>query len=459
MLIRTLKSLSSWSRRHAPARLRRWAERVETLPVGRRYRPQSGLGLMQRWYAAQPIQRIVISVLELGTPIGRDLVELAVRGMCARHPGALGVCELRSRSELRIRPLTAADPVPWFEAAASRDVWQLSAAMLHRPFEADAPLFRVAIAADGRAIVAAFDHLIADGVSAGIFAAELGAIIAGDALLPTAADAALPLDARLDLRPSIAVLARALQTSAHADLLVAPRASGPAFKPASAPLRTQLLATVLPRELIDALIREARWRSLTLHAVLSAAALLAALEALEAKHEWVRLTTPISLRDQCRPLPDGLGVFIASVESELELTALDDPWLLAQRCRDDIARQRPEAHRTVGLLALAGDLESLAAKYDRIANGRTATVEVSNVGRIRGVPSGAAVWLTQGAHYHAASFVLTVATSDSDGSLRACLSYPAPLIGRERADRFVRAFERTLLQMRDSSIGASAVDA
>jgi hypothetical protein len=59
--------------------------------------------------------------------------------------------------------------------------------------------------------------------------------------------------------------------------------------------------------------------------------------------------------------------------------------------------------------------------------------------------------LTQGAHYHSTLFVLTVATSDSDGSLRCCLSYPDPLIDREHARRFMHVLERRLFEMRDSS--------
>jgi hypothetical protein len=368
-----------------------------------------------------------------------------------RHPNALGFCEERSRTRLRVRPLTAADAIPWFDAD-DRDVWPLAAAMLHAPFLPNAPLFRLALSADGRHIVAAFDHLIADGVSAGIFAAELGAFLAGDALLPTAADAALPLDARLDLRPSVRVVVNSLRGGANANVLLKPNSA----RTESSILRTQLLARKFSRDLVEGLVAAARRNSLTLHAAMSSACLLAAIDALDAGRSTLRLTTPISLRDQCRPKPDGIGVFIASIDTQLEVTATDDPWVLARRCRDDLARQRPDAHRTVGLLAFAGDLESLAAKYEQTASGRTATVEVSNVGRVIGVPHGAAVWLTQGAHYHAALFVLTVATSDSDGALRCCLSYPEPLIDRERADRFMRAFEQRLTEMAVRSSRAAA---
>jgi hypothetical protein len=474
MVVRTFKSLSAWSRRQinkaagfglqkistlepdprslTPAS-QRLAVRIAALPIGRRFPRRPGkLGLQQRWYTAQPTQRIVISVLELRAPVSRESIGLAVRAMCARHPSALGVCVERSRRRLCLRPLTAADPVPWFDPA-DRDLWTLAAAMLHCTFSLDAPLFRIALTPDGRHVLAAFDHLIADGVSAGIFAAELGSFLAGDALLPVAADAALPLDARLDLRPSVGVLARAIGQAAAKDLLLTPNPL-----PANLhELRTQILARAFSRDLVDALIGAARLRAVTLHAVMSSAALLAAIDALDVNRGTLRLTTPITVREQCRPKPDGIGVFIAGIDLELEVSASDDPWLVALRYRDAIGPRRPDAHRTVGLLALAGDLEALATKYEQTAHGRTATVEVSNVGRVIGVPHGAAVWLTQGAHYHAALFVLTVATSDSDGALRCCLSYAEPLIDRERADHFMRAFERQLVEMRESS--SNAVDA
>jgi hypothetical protein len=138
-------------------------------------------------------------------------------------------------------------------------------------------------------------------------------------------------------------------------------------------------------------------------------------------------------------------VFIAGIETDTRLAPDDDVWSVASRCMRDLARKKPLAHQAVGLLAFAGDLEALAKKYEAEAHGRTATVEVSNVGRVRGLPQGSALWLTQGAHYHAALFVLTVATSDSDGVLRCCLSYPEPLIDQARAALFMRAFERRLL--------------
>lgn len=459
LMLRALRSLAAWPHGRIATRLRRFATTLEAAPLGRRFDPRRDkLGWSQRWYLAQPTQRVVISVLELRTPVHRELVELALRGVCARHPDALGVCEVRDKTQLVVRALRASDALPWFEPQA--EVWQLAAAMTHVTFSPGAPLFRIAIDAQGCHVVAAFDHAIADGVSAGIFAAELGAFLAGEVLMPPARDAPLPLDARLDLRPSLGILARALRAQKPTRLLLGPPASVPQPSAAVLARTTGVVARAIPREVVDGLRREARWHSLTLHAVLSAAALLSALEALDSKRSWVRLNTPISLRGQCRPKPDGLGVFVSGADTDLDVAVIDDPWALASRCSADLARQRPDAHRSLGLMAFAGDLEARARKYEEAANGRTATVEVSNVGRVTGVPSGAAVWLTQGAHYHAPLLVLTVATSDSDGALRCCLSYPEPLVAAAHAERFMQTFERRLLEMRDTSnAAATAVDA
>jgi hypothetical protein len=433
-------------RRLGGGRLRRVAAAVESLRLGRKYAP-GALGLQQRWYLAQPTQRIVVAVLERREPVVRAAIEISVRALCARHPSALGVYAERSQDRLSVRPLRAEDPLPWFDAPGD-DVWGVATAIVHQPFETGAPLFRFALTADGRHVVAAFDHVIADGVSAGIFASELGALLAGDPLLPVSDDAALPLDARLDLRPSPRVLARAFRSVGDAQVLLTPPDAGHV-----APLRSGIVAAKIPRELVDALVVQARRHAVSLHAVLSAAALSAALEALAVGRGVMRLTTPISLRDRCQPVPSGMGVFISGIDTEVEVRRTEDPWLLARRVRDDIAQKRSNAHRTVGLLKFAGDLTSLALKYERKASGRTATVEVSNIGRVIGVPHGAAVWLTQGAHYHAALFVLTVATSDSDGALRCCLSYPDPLVDAPRAAKFMQAFEVALHAMRASAEG------
>jgi hypothetical protein len=419
---------------------RGWFRLVSAVRAGAPAAP----GLLQRWYLAQPTQRIVIAVLELQHAPTDAAIEAALRALCERH-AALGVCSARSPRRLALRPLGRAEALPC-TYSRSDDVWTLASAELHRPFALGAPLFRVIVSADRRRVVGVFDHAIADGLSAGIFARELACLLAGRALPETNGDAQLPLDARLSLRPSLPAVLRALAPRKRAIVLAPPPPC------AAGELRTQLNPFWLARERVEGLRKRARAKGVTLHAALSSAALLAALDTLELRLGRVRLTTPISLRGRCSPQPDGLGVFIGGVETELELARSREPWQVARQCMRDLTAKAPSAHGGVAMLALAGDLERLARRIERAApRGRTATVELSNLGELRGLPPGAVVWMTQGCHYHAALFVLSAVTSDSDGALRVCLSTPAPLISAQRAAEFLARFERRLESLNPAS--------
>ena len=417
--------------------------RILDMPLGRRFDPARGqLGWLQRWYASQPLQRVVIAVLETDTPHEPRELEAAVRVLCARHHHALGVCLERSPLRLRLRPLTAADPAPWFDAEHA-DLWQLAAALAHRPFEAGAPLFRFGLTTDRRHIVCAFDHLIADGIAVSVFASELARTLAGIPLPPATDDSTLPLDARLDVRPTLLALARAVAHERQRGVVLAPVSS-----PAPARLRTRIAPYGLDSEHVTALIRQAREHRVTLHAVLAAAGLHAAHTALGHTHGRLRLSTPVSLRERCEPRPMGMGVFIGGIDTDLDLAAHPDAWGVAQCCMRDLEQKKPDAPRSVGLLVFAGDLVRLAHKREQKKLGRTATLEVSNVGRVPDLPAGTRLWLTQGAHYHGALWVLTVATSSSDGVLRCCLSFPEPLIDSAQASVFMQAFDEQLQAMR-----------
>jgi len=462
---------------------RAWLARVDSVPIGRRFDAHGAqLGWLQRWYLAQPVQRVVVCVLELATDLSPGALEAALRELCARHAGALGVCEERSPTRLRLRPLTAADPVPWYGGRADVELWQLAAELTQLRFDVGAPLFRVALHG-ARRVLCAFEHSIADGVSVALLAGELARLLQAEPLQPLAAGYALPLDARLDLRPSLGDVVRALRPAAEA-VTLAPPLAGPSARDRSwlscarcqcgpssrkpggrraeqcsvraldrariaSSRSTQILPFELPRAQVESLLSRARSHAVTLHAVLSAAGLRAALDALEQREARLRLCTPISLRERCQPRPDGAGVYIASLDSDFVVAQHSELWSLAAAYMRELRAQRPAAQRKVGLLAFAGDLHKLALERERRHSGRTATLEVSNVGVVRELPAGAKLWLTQGAHYHAALFVLTVATSD-DGGLRACLSYPAPLCDARRAERFFGAFSQHLAAMQQA---------
>jgi|GEM_PF-6460921 len=409
---------------------------LDRFPVGRRFdAAREPIGLLQRWYAAQPTQRIIVAIIELAQAVDDPTLESALRALCINHPHALGVCLARSTSKLSMRPLTPLDAAPLYVPPEPlSDAWQLAEHIVHVPFEPGGPLFRVARAGQGRRLVCAFDHIMFDGISAAQLASALARSLAGTQ--PTAAepDAYLPLDARLDLRPSAAQVVKALRPRPTPVLPLLPR------KPAA--LRTQISRCEIDSTDIDRLRARAHRGGVTLHAALSAFALLAAAEALGIQHGSLRLHTPVSLRSRCRPEPRGFGVYIAGVDSDLEVSPLTDPWQLARQYADELARDKPNAPGQLGLLALAGDLRERARELEKQQHGRTAALEVSNVGRILDVPHGTAIWLSQGAHYHAPLLVLTVL--ESAGVVRACLSTPYPLVEAEQASRFIQALTERL---------------
>ncbi|HTU63907.1 MAG TPA: hypothetical protein VMF89_35825 [Polyangiales bacterium] len=409
---------------------------LDRFPVGRRFDPaREQIGLLQRWYAAQPTQRIIVAIIELAQAPDDPALESALRALCMNHPHALGMCLARSTSELSMRPLTPQDAAPLYVPREPiHDAWQLAEHIVHVPFEPGGPLFRVARVGKSRRLVCAFDHIMFDGISAAQLACALARSLAGTQ--PTAAepDAYLPLDARLDLRPSAAQIVKALRPR--------PTPALPLFAREPAALRTQISRCEIDSTDIERLRTRAHQSNVTLHAALSAFALLAAAEALGIQEGSLRLHTPVSLRSRCRPEPRGFGVYIAGVDSDLEVSPLTDPWQLARRYADDLARDKPNAPGQLGLLALAGDLRERARELEKQQHGRTAALEVSNVGRMLDVPHDTAIWLSQGAHYHAPLLVLTVL--ESAGVVRACLSTPHPLVAPEQASRFIQAFVERL---------------
>jgi hypothetical protein len=417
------------------AALQRGLDLLDQVPVGARYQQsRQTIGLLQRWYAAQPTQRIIVAVVELAHAVEQPALESAIRALCAHHPHALGVCLERSVEQLSMRPLTPLDAAPFYMPAdQSADAWALAEQLVHVPFQPGAPLFRIA-RADRKRLVCAFDHVMFDGISAARFACALARAIAGTPPSAAEAEAHLPLDARLDLRPSAAQLVRTLRAQPAPVPPLTQRAG------AAQTLRTRIAQLEIDSMDSERLRAQAHRAGVTLHAALSACALLAAAQALNVEHGSLRLHTPISLRARCRPEPRGFGVFIAGVDSDLDVSPASNPWNLARQYAERLARDKPDAPGQLGLLALAGDLRERAQKLEHQHHGRTATLEVSNVGRVLDVPDGTVVWLTQGAHYHSPLLVLTLVESAS--VVRACLSVPYPLVGAERITRFLRSFEQ-----------------
>jgi hypothetical protein len=434
--------------------IKRALELLEQVPVGKRKRfdaRAAPAGLLQQWYAVQPTQRIIAAVIELEQAASEQQLKAALRKLCAQHPYALGVCVERSAERLSMRPLAAHEDPPLRAPAPGHDTWSLAEDWLHEPFSAGAALFRVSAAERGKRLVCAFDHIMFDGISAGHFACALARALAGMQLAAADPDEHLPLDARADLRPSAAQLLRALREPP------APVPPMPSLQNAPISLRSHIARHEIVSTDTEQLRARARQKAVTLHAAISACALLAAAEVLDGEQRAraaraepgsLRLHTPVSLRSRCRPQPRGFGVFIGSVDTDLNVAPHSDPWLVARQYADALARDKPNALGKVGLFALAGDLRQRALKLEAQHHGRTATLEVSNVGHVLDVPPGTNVWLTQGAHYRGPLFVLTLL--ESAGVVRACLSTPYPLIDKIHTTQFMQAFAAQLAKARRS---------
>jgi hypothetical protein len=390
---------------------------------------------LQRRYAAQSVQRIVVAVLELAQAVELSKLEATVRALCESHAYALGVCMTRSTEGLSFRPLTQSDPAP-FHPAGDTDAWTLAEELVHVPFEPGAPLFRIACADRGKRLVCAFDHIVFDGISAAQFTCLLARTLDGAPLSAAEPDAQLPLDARLDLRPSAAQLLAAIRAKPALPPL-------PSSHDHELTLRTRVTRHELGSADTDRLRARAHRAGVSLHAAISSCALLAVAQVLGVQRRRLRLHTPISLRARCRPEPRGFGVFISSVDADLDVTPQSDAWSLAREYAEALAHGKPGAPGRVGLLAFAGDLRERAKREETAQPyGRSSTLEVSNVGRVLDVPPGTAVWLTQGAHYHGPLFVLTLL--ESAGVLRACLSTPYPLIDNAHTEHFSQAFAQQI---------------
>lgn len=415
----------------------RTLDRLLDAPLGRPARPgsDSALGILERWYAAQDTPRVVVAALELDAPVTREALARAAAEVHRHHHEVLDRSLEPGGDHWDLAPK---EPLLRF-ATEARPLASAIERAIHEPFasRADAPRYRVDVSDDGRTIVASFDHVIADGMAAVIYAHDLAHAIAGnEAAFTPATSPATPLELRLDLRP------RARDVLAELRSQLAPKPSferGPDRPFDRAALRTRVHPLDLAPQCLSELRSRARANGVTVHAALGAASILAARAALPARALPMRFATPISVRARCAPEPTGMGVFISTAETDVP-TGLRTFWGVARHSARDLARKRDAAHRTLGLLSWAPDLGKVVRDLERRApNLRNGTVEVSNLGVARLLPRGTRVSLTQGNHYAGPVFCLTVLTSH-EGTLRGWLSVPHPLVDDATAQAFCAGF-------------------
>lgn len=401
------------------------------------------LGLLERWYAAQPVVRVAGCVLELESPVDEQALGAALERLRAQHAPALDVTLAETDGgELRFAPANGA-PLP-VEIDASPETWETAARQLEVPFPEGALLWRVRVVAGRRAVVAVFHHVIADGMSTAVFARGLlAALRGGGAAGPV--EARVPLEERLDVRPSLRLFLREAARSVRRPAISDFR--GP--REDRGPLRTRLHPFEIGESVVRALTARSRAAQATVHTALSGAGLVAA-AALHGLPLEARLATPISLRSRLSPAPAGMGVFICGHDSDRLVTAGTRFWSLAKSYRDELTGALPEAYERVGLSRFAGDLRKLATKIaGEHPNARTGTLEVSNLGRQDGL-GGANVWFIQGNHYHGPLYNVTAGTCAETEVLRATLAVADRLVDEGTANAFVRHVTRTLERVASS---------
>lgn len=417
--------------------------RILDAPLGRRSVPRTrgSLGLLERWYAAQRVPRVAAVALELARPLERLTLERALRAVQRRHGGPLLATLDLGVSRAPAWGVAATGALPWH--FSHERIWtRLAEEAIHSPFTAGELLWRVHVAEDRRSLVASFHHVLADGVSAHLFAEDLARALCGEPLEPLHDDGS-PLETRLDLRPTPRLLLR--------ESGVWPRQAAPGFyaggEHQGQSLRTSLHAATIEADTAACILERARAAHTTVHGALCAAALVASAQHARRWPLPARLVSPVSLRRLCEPRPDGLGVFLCGVESHHDVRADTHFWALARGCKSALVRGLPEAIRRPGLLAWT-NIERLAIRAATTRpNGRTATVEVSNLARVPWLGAGMRAWFCQGNHYHGPLFSLSALACADAGDMRLCLAVPSPLVSSHEADRWLCNVTRVLARV------------
>ena len=396
--------------------------------VGQRIGPRptvpdsSRLGALEQWYAVQPIPRVCGVALEWSTSQPWPELRAALQQVVARHAERLARTLTWGGDDghYRFAPLQGPmeDCLQVYPAGA--DLFSVAEHALHTAFSPGTPLFRACATSDGRGLVLVFHHVIADGQGAVNVARDLARALAGANLRPAQAPPAL--EAVADMRPSVRQVAQQLRAAARPQGFFA----GPAHMDAS--LQTRIFPLVLAAPLAHQLRARARIHGASVHAALCMAALRAT-RVIGAGSQPLLLSSPISLRARIAHDLTDMGVYIDNYESVHVRPTPDRFWAVAAEYRGQLRQAVQHAPAAISLLNWVRDLRGLANERTRERpNGRTATVEVSNLGVQPWEADTDALWFLQGNHYHGPLLNLSVVTAADLGAIRICLSVPDPLV-------------------------------
>jgi len=97
----------------------------------------------------------------------------------------------------------------------------------------------------------------------------------------------------------------------------------------------------------------------------------------------VLIDNPISLRKTASIHPQELGVFICGIDITTHMKPDIHFWNIARNTRSMIENALPKAYQYIGLLRFVGDMREFSKEFVKgIWNERTATMELSNLGKV-----------------------------------------------------------------------------
>jgi len=121
----------------------------------------------------------------------------------------------------------------------------------------------------------------------------------------------------------------------------------------------------------------------TIHGALCAAANFAVALVANKLSLEVLIDNPISLRKTASIHPQELGVFICGIDITTHMKPDIHFWNIARNTRSMIENALPKAYQYIGLLRFVGDMREFSKEFVKgIWNERTATMELSNLGKV-----------------------------------------------------------------------------
>lgn len=394
--------------------------------------PRPYLGLLERWYASQPQRRRVA-----GAFVGWKLDLNATQRLVNEKQVQFKLLRCRIAAKANATPVweeetTPAKTIP-VESVEGNESWELCMAhLLSENPESIEPLVRIAVNERENYLIVRMDHVLTDGQGFARFMESLCESTSDfDAVeeLPPVPESSINFDL------SFAGLMKRLLGG------VKPGYVGPLIENIAGNeslARTQVRGFVINPETMQSLHEKCRAKQTTITALMAAVAAhnLSMLAPNNNQPVTCHLQIPVSLRGNNKVFG---GNFVAPFEMNLMVNEVG-VWSNAVEVRQQLCKELPTIQQGVGMLVLVKDFRAYQLeKQNKFAEkrGRTATIEVSNLGK----RSSSCWFFAQANHYVGPLFALnlvtcngamhcTVTTSSNAVSVKAMESFCSTLVSQ-----------------------------